>query len=317
MHKGYDLKFIKRNQLKLNHRQLEAFRAMIETGSVTEAASRIHVTQPAASRLIADLEHAIGYALFRREKKRLLPTPEALALFEEVDRSFIGLRTIAEAAQDIGNFRRGSLHIAGLPALALDFLPRMISQFCADKPNISVSLQIHSSQRVLQCVASQQFDIGFAEIEADHPAVTSRTLCEAPLVAILPRGHPLLERSTLTPEDFKNQSFVSLGSNYITRKRIDAVFLASNVVRKMQIETQLSMAVGNMVAAGAGVSLIDHITAIGLQNRGLVETRPFLPDIKYLYRVLLPSHRPLSRLGETFLKIAAKGLRQHRPATVL
>lgn len=296
--------------MKLNHRQLEAFRALIETGSVTEAASRINVTQPAASRLISDLEHSVGYALFRREKKRLSPTPEALALFEEVDRSFIGLSTIAEAARDIGNYRRGSLHLAGLPALALDFLPRMVSQFCTDKPDISVSLQIHSSQRVLQCVASQQFDIGFAEIEAEHPAVTSRTLYDAPIVAILPKGHPLLEHSTLTPENFENENFVSLGANYITRQRIDAVFLASNVTRKMQIETQLSMAVGNMVAAGAGISLIDHITAYGLRDRGLVETRPFLPEIKYSYRVLLPSHRPLSRLGETFLEIASLGLQE-------
>lgn len=294
--------------MKLYHRQLEAFRALIETGSVTEAASRIHVTQPAASRLISDLEHTVGYALFRREKKRLSPTPEALALFEEVDRSFIGLGTIAEAAQEIGNFRRGSLHIAGLPALALDFLPRIVSQFCADKPDISVSLQIHSSQRVLQCIASQQFDLGFAEIEAEHPAVVSRTLYDAPIVAILPKDHPLLERSTLTPEDFENENFVSLGANYLTRQRIDAVFLASNVTRKMHIETQLSMAVGNLVAAGAGVSLIDHVTAFGLRDRGLVQTRPFLPEIKFTYRVLLPSHRPLSRLGETFLEIASHAL---------
>lgn len=294
--------------MKLNHRQLEAFRALIETGSVTEAAKRILVTQPAASRLISDLEHSVGYALFRREKKRLYPTPEALALFEEVDRSFIGLSTIAEAAQEIGNFRRGSLHLASLPAMALDFLPRMISQFCEDKPDISISLQIHSSQRVLQCVASQQFDMGFAEIDTEHPAVISRVLYEAPMVAILPKGHVLLQRSVISPEDFEGENFVSLGSNYLSRKKVDAVFLASNVTRKLQIETQLSMAVGRMVARGAGVSIIDHITAHSLQDQGLIETRPFLPEISYQYRVLLPSHKPLSRLGETFLDIARKNL---------
>jgi len=296
--------------MKLNHRQLEAFRAVIETGSVTAAATHIHVTQPAVSRLIADLEHSIGYALFRREKKRLSPTPEALALFEEVDRSFIGLATIVEAAQDIGNFRRGSLHIASLPALALDFLPRMISKFCKDRPDISVSLQIHSSQRVLQCIASQQFDIGFAESIGDHPTVISKTLYEAPLVAILPKKHPLLARPTLIPEDFENENFVSLGASYPTRHRVDAVFLASNVTRKMQIESQLSMAVGNLVAAGAGISLIDQVTAFSLRDQGVVETRPFLPEITYNYRVLLPSHRPLSRLGEAFVEISSASLRQ-------
>lgn len=268
----------------------------------------MHITQPAASRLIADLECTIGYSLFQREKKRLSPTPEALALYEEVDRSFIGIDEIAEAAKEIGNFRLGSLHLASLPALALEFLPRIISQFCQDKPDISVSLQIHSSQRVFQCVASQQFDIGFTELASTHPAVESRILCDAPMVAVLPKGHTLLERSTLSPTDFEGENFVSLGSNYSSRKLIDAVFVASNVKRKLQIETQLSLAVGNLVASGAGVSIIDHVTACNLRDQGLIETRPFLPEILYHYCVILPSHRPLSRLGETFLHIAQQNL---------
>ena len=192
--------------MKLNHRQLEAFRGLIQTGSVTEAAKRMHITQPATSRLIADLEYTVGYELFRREKKRLSPTPEALALFEEVDRSFIGINEIAEAAKEIGNFRRGSLHLASLPALALEFLPRIISQFCNDKPDISISLQIHSSQRVAQCVASQQFDIGFAEIPSTHAAVHSHLLYDSPMLAILPKGHALLKHSSLSPIILKGRT---------------------------------------------------------------------------------------------------------------
>ena len=130
------------------------------------------------------------------------------------------------------------------------------------------------------------------------------------MVAILPKGHPLLQLSVISPKDFEGENFVSLGTNYQSRINIDAVFLANNVSRKLQIEAQLSMAVGNMVASGAGVSIIDHITAYSLRDQGLVETRPFLPEIKYSYRVLLPSHRPLSRIGETFLDITRKNLKK-------
>ncbi|MFK7862168.1 MAG: LysR substrate-binding domain-containing protein [Granulosicoccus sp.] len=294
--------------MKLNHRQLEAFRALIQTGSVTEASKKMHITQPAASRLIADLEYAVGYSLFQREKKRLSPTPEALALFEEVDRSFISIAEIADAAKDIGNFQRGSLRLASLPALALEFLPRIIAQLCADKPDISISLQIHSSQRVVQCIASQQFDIGFAEIHSTHPAVESRILCEAPMVAILPRHHALLKYPTLSPANFEGENFVSLGTNYPSRNLIDAVFIASKVKRNLQIETQLSLAAGNLVATGAGVSIIDHITACDLRDREQIEIRPFLPEIMYTYCVFTPGHKPLSRLGKSFLDIAHRNL---------
>ena len=294
--------------MKLNHRQLEAFRALIETGSVTAASIRINITQPAVSRLIADLEHAVGYALFQRKKKRLYPTSEALALFDAVDLSFIGLDTIAEAAMEIGAFRRGALHLSSLPAMALDFLPRIITQFCKDRPDTSVSLQIHSSQRVMQSIATQQFDIGFVEIRPEHPAIISRVLYDVPMVAIFPKGHSLLERSVIAPEDFANENFISLGSSYSVRERIDAIFLAHNVKRKMQIETQLSIAVGNMVASGAGVSIIDEITALSLRDNGFIEIRPFLPEIRYSLQVLLPLHKPLSKLGESFLDIVNSNL---------
>ncbi len=296
--------------MKLQHRQLEAFRALVDTGSVTDAAKRINVTQPAASRLISDLEHSVGYQLFLREKKRLYPTPEALALYEEVNRSFIGIDTIAEAARDIGNFRRGSLRLVSLPAMALSFLPRIIAKFCQDRPDISVSMQIEGSPRVIQCVASQQYDFGLAELGTEHPGVTTKVLHDAPLVAVLPLGHELLSREILTPKDFEGQSFVSLGRDNPRREQLDALFVAYNVTRKVQIEAQLSMALGNMVASGAGLSIIDKITACDLRDHGLIDLRPFEPQIPYRYRVLLPKHKPLSSLGEAFLAMVDKELKE-------
>ncbi|MBO9475449.1 LysR family transcriptional regulator [Shimia sp. R10_1] len=296
--------------MKLNHRQLEAFRAMMETSSVTEAARRIHITQPAASRLLSDLEHQIGYPLFIRQKKRLTPTSEAVALFEEVDRSFIGLATIAEAAREIGTFRRGALHIAGLPALALEFLPDVISEFCVDRPDISVALQIHSSQKVLQCIASQQFELGFAERSVSHPAVASETLCEVPMVAVLPIGHRLTEREALTPRDMEGESFISLGLNYAIRQQIDAIFKAANVERRLQAETQLSFAAGHLVASGSGISIIDPITAHYLTRLNLVVSRPFEPSVSYAYQMLFPRHRPQSQICEAFAKITKERLYQ-------
>ncbi|WP_419905456.1 LysR substrate-binding domain-containing protein [Kiloniella sp.] len=298
--------------MRLNHRQLEAFRAMIETGSVTDAAKRILITQPAASRLLSDLEHTVGYPLFRREKKRLSPTPEALALFEEVERSFIGIDMITEAAREIGSYRRGALHIAGMPAMSLGFLPRVIAEFCVQRPEISIALQIHSSQKVIQCIASQQFDLGFAESDTTHPGVTTELLYEAPMIAVLPKKHRLCSKPILEPKDFEDEIFVALGANYPTRKRVDAMFLSADVQPKMRIETQLSFAVGQIVSQGGGVSLIDPITAIEMGKQSLVETRPFAPSLLYQYNVLFPSLRPKSRISNVFLELVRSHLAQDK-----
>ncbi len=292
--------------IRLNQRQLEAFRAVIDTGSVTEAAKRIHVTQPAASRLISDLEHAVGFSLFTRDRKRLEPTPEAMALFEEVDRSFIGLAQIAEAAAEIRAFRRGALLIAGMPALALGFLPKVIAEFSAERPEISVSLQIRSSQKVLQCMASQQFDLGFAAPDSTHPAVRNELLYEPPMVVILPPRHRLCAKPLLEPADFEGEAFVSLGPEHGARARIDAAFTAAGVPRRSIIDTQLSASACQLVANGAGVALIEPVTAADFAKLGVITVRPFLPEISYTYWTLHPAHRPLSRVAETFLDLVRK-----------
>lgn len=294
--------------MRLNHRQLEAFRAMIETSSVTEAAKRIHITQPAASRLLSDLEHQVGYPLFARVKNRLTPTPEAQALFEEVERSFIGLETIAEAAREIGTYRRGTLHVAGMPAMALEFLPSIIGSFCKERPDISIALQIRSSQKVADCIASQQYDLGFAEVSVKHPGVSSEILLTAPLVAILPPDHKLADHDILEPKDLENEPFISLGAGYPIRQKIDAIFQAADVERKLQVETQLSIAVGQLVASGAGIGLIDPITAAHLEKQNRIKIRPFYPKIQYSYQALYPKHKPISQISRKFMDIVAKHL---------
>src|SRR5437868_6942450 len=97
-------------------RQLEAFRAVMLCQTVTRAAEMLHISQPAATRLIADLEESVGFALFERVRGRLYPTAEAQVLYEEVQRSLVGVERIALAAQDIRELQRGSLQIAAAPA---------------------------------------------------------------------------------------------------------------------------------------------------------------------------------------------------------
>ena len=140
--------------MRLSHRQIEAFRAIIESGSVTAAADLLFLTQPSVSRLLADLEAELGFALFARIGRSLTPTPEADALYEEVRRSFVGLQEISRVADDIRQYRSGSLKIAAMPALGLQFLPGAIADFTAERPGIAVSLRVRSSHAVVPALVS-------------------------------------------------------------------------------------------------------------------------------------------------------------------
>lgn len=288
---------------RLTHRQLEAFRAVIETGQVTAAADVLNTTQPSVSRMIADLESAAGFRLFQRKGRQLLPTSEALALYEEVERSFVGLNKIARVIADIRDFRRGSLLIAGMPALALKFLPDVIATFVTAEPGIAVSLRARSSQAVLQHLSSQQFDLGFASLETDHPAVTRRPICIAPMQAVLPVGHPLAAKAFLEPGDFHEQPFIALGAEIPTRSETDVFMAIGNARPRIVAEAQLSASICELVANGAGLSIVEPVTAANFAGAGRIVARPLHPEQPFRYDLLLPALREPSRVAARFLEL--------------
>ena len=101
----------------ITSRQLEAFRAIMEHGTVTAAAERLGVSQPAVSKILAGLELEIGYPLFTRIKRRLAPTSEARLLAAEVTRLYHSLDRISEMAREIRDRQVGDLHVYSTPAL--------------------------------------------------------------------------------------------------------------------------------------------------------------------------------------------------------
>lgn len=288
---------------RLTHRQLEAFRAVIETGKVTAAADILNTTQPSVSRMIADLESVTGFGLFERRGRQLVPTSEALALYEEVERSFVGLAEISRVIEDIRDFRQGSLLIAGMPALALKFLPEVIATFITAQPGITVSLRARSSQAVLRHLSSQQFDLGFAALDTDHPAVRRRPICTAPMQAVLPVGHPLCRKDRLEPADFHEQPFVALGAEIATRSETDTFLAMGNARPRIVAEAQLSASICELVANGAGVSIVEPVTAANFAAAGRVIARPLHPEQPFRYDLLLPALREPSRVAARFLEL--------------
>jgi DNA-binding transcriptional LysR family regulator len=284
----------------LNPRQIEAFRALMLTGSVSAGARLMNVTQPAVSRLVRDLQHNLGLKLFERHGTRLLPTAEARSLYGEVERSFVGLDRIAQAASELRTRRAGVLRIAAMPALANGFLPRFVGRFLADRPKIDLALLGLVSHIVLDWVASGQCDVGFAAVPVEHPAVTLERMPGVALVAVLPRGHRLARRAVIRPGDLANEAFISLGHSTVTRFRVDALFADHDVERVMRVETPLSEIACALAAAGVGVTICDPFTANEYASRGLI-VRRFEPRLEFEFAALYSAQRGLSAVAREFI----------------
>jgi DNA-binding transcriptional LysR family regulator len=284
---------------ELKIRQIEAFRAVMLRITVTRAAESLHISQPAVSRLIADLESRVGFALFERQQGRLVPTAEARVLFEEVERAFVGLDRITQAAQQIRAMRRGSLRVAGSPAVALDLLPAVIARFVERHAGIDVSLLAHSATTVVEKVASGQCDVGLIAEPIPHPGVKSERLAHSAMRCIVPRGHRLARKSSLRPDDLRGERFISFPQSFDARSVIDRVFVEAGVPRDLVIEAQLSQAIVGLVANGAGVALIDPVTAFHARERVAVKTfSPVVPDHFY---IVTNTAQPISSVAKAFI----------------
>ena len=111
----------------MNLRQCEIFRAVMTSSSITGAADRLGITQPAVSKMLAQMERDLGFPVFLRERRRLVPTPEAQALFKEVERAFLGLEHLTRFARDLKGLRQGHLVLGAPYAAAAGWLPGVAS----------------------------------------------------------------------------------------------------------------------------------------------------------------------------------------------
>jgi len=299
----------------LKFRHIEIFRALMLTHSVTRAAEQLQTSQPTASRFLAELEREIGFRLFERAHGRIVPTHEAHALYEEVSQSFIGLAQIERVAADIAAFRADRLRIASISSLALGLLAPIVPRFCAAHEHVELSLNMLSFEEVVANVASGRSEVGFVAYPVDRPGLAEHRLIRAHAVCIMPAGHPLARLDVVTPQDIGDVPFVSLAHDIPSGKRIDAIFERAGVSRRLAVETQAAAVVCELVAAGAGIAIIDPFTAHAWRGRA-VTVRPFRPAAPFGFRYVLRSDRPPSRLTERFLQ-ATRDWMSELPAETL
>lgn len=297
--------------MRLNIKQVEAFYQVFIAGSVTAAAQQLHVSQPAVSRLVADLETAVDLKLFERKNRRLFPTPEGRMLFEEIERTFVGLEKISARAEEIRSFRAGSIRIAVMPALSFSIMPMMIKAFAAKYPNIHVSLNVSGSESVFDWLGSHQMDFGVAALPAHKTVAQMELLPSPPCCCVLPANCALAARNVITPVDLQDAPFISLMASSMLRRRIDEVFQAAGVQRQMIVETPYSLSAMQFVKLGAGVTIVDPFSAQGLMDDSVV-AKPFVPNIPYEFGLLFPGDASLSLAAQKFLDMLIEIIQQFR-----
>lgn len=293
--------------IKLSH--FEAFNAVMLSGSMTAAATMLHTSQPNISRSISRLESATGLKLFERIPGKLIPTSDGRALYEEVQRSFVGLSRLTEAAQRIKRTGSGILRIGAIQTLSLSLVPRAVKRFTDVFPQVRLSIQTAHSDVLSRWVREHTCDFAIVSTTEGEEGIERELLYTADGVCIMHASHPLAAKDVIVPEDLVGERFITFPKGDPPRMLMDRIFIDANVEVSRVIETSYSSITCSLVAQGVGVAIVNPYVAREYLNSDVV-ARPFVPAPRHNAIMIFPSGKPLGRPVENFIEILRKLVRE-------
>ncbi|CAN5218560.1 LysR family transcriptional regulator [soil metagenome] len=293
--------------LPMNLRQIEVFRAVMTTGSTTNAARLLHVSQPGVSRLIRHFELQLGVALFERRNSRLVATPEAHTLFAEVEKVYRGVSHAQDVASRLRFGDHATLRVLSSANTALQLVPRATARLLTRFAQSKVFFEALPTREIVKLLVSEDADVAISSAPLDHPALEVREIGRWTLLCALPRDHPLLATQPFDLVAALRQRLIVYSPEAPQSRPIDRWLEEHGIAPQIGVEVRSGYAACAMAATGAGVAFVDDLSARAHRpdNLAFVEV-PDAPQFS-VYSVS-NVNRPLSQLGLNFLALAAEEL---------
>ena len=267
------------------------------THSLTSAAEQLHTSQPTVSRELAAFERKLGFRLFERRSRRLYATEQAIQLHAAVTRSYQGIHHITQVAQAILDNETFHINIACLPLFSETLLPRVCRRLVQERSDVRITFHSLDNAEMMRELMALHYELGVAEIGV---AVDGMDMTECEIgdeVCIVPTGHRLAQLDVIRPADLSGESFVGFPPDDRYRRRFDQILGNAGLSKNTRIETNTAEAVCALVQQGAGVGLVNPISAWAWRGRG-IEVRKFSVSIPFIAGICRPMGRPKNRLAD-------------------
>jgi len=296
---------------------LNAFRAVMQTGTVTGAASTVFRTQPQVSRMIANLEDSLGLELFKREGRRLIPTEQALELLQYIEPLMLGLDAIPNTAQDIHGRHGRRLVIAAEPFVLHALVPEVLEGLGRESElKFAVDLCVRGLGLWMSYGSAE---LGVVALPFSRTDMNQVAFAEAEMVVAIPPTHPLASRDVIGMADLVGERFIALLPGTLLRAQIDIAAARDGVHISPVIETSSGVAACELVSRGYGITISDPLVAASFgASRVVMKRMSTALQLTYGFLVqddIAPPVRQLmdafactaKRLGGSFVKLKRPG----------
>ena len=287
-------------KLKPTLRQLQVFETVVEELSFTRASERLHLSQPAVSIQVKQLEEGVGLKLFEHSGKRISLTEAGGIVYRCSQTIRSVLEDAGEQIDELMGIQRGKLEIT-VATTASYFASRILAGFARRFPQIAISLDVTNREGLLQQLESNQCDLVIMGEPPKGKRLNSTPIMENPLVIIASSGHPLAGRRKIPVREIGDQTFVFRVAGSGTRAAIMRFFEKKGVPIQITMEMTSNEAIKQTVQAGLGLGIVSrHTVKLELETGSLVELDVAHFPLKRFWYLVRRSDKQMSPVAQRF-----------------
>jgi DNA-binding transcriptional LysR family regulator len=287
--------------------RLSVFSAVARHSSFSRAAEALHLSQPAVSKHIRQLEAELGVQLLHRRGNRVELTDAGRIVADYAQRVSVLTEEVRRVLGELEGLQRGYLRVGASTTPGLYLLPQALAHFQAKYPGIEATLIIANSADIMRRVMSGQVDLGFVGVPTETPGLQVRPFAEDEIVLIVPSGHSLAQQQTFTPGLLANETLILREAGSGTQQIAQSHLSELGVRPRRVMELVGSEAMKRAVAAGLGVAFVSR-HAIVLEMAQQLVSVPDIPELRFrrpLFILTRKDARP-SAAALAFLALVTK-----------
>jgi DNA-binding transcriptional LysR family regulator len=295
--------------------QLKAFLTVARFGSFTSAAQVLHISQPALTVQVQQLERSLNLKLFDRDTRHVVLTPSGRHFAPMFQRLLLELETTVDNAQNFSELKQGIVRLGCIPSVATTYLPEAISHFRERYPEVSFDLRDANGQGIVEMVRSDKVEFGITNANPKWSDLDSIDLYEEEIHVVFPKSHVISTFKTITLDDIAEYPLVFLDTGFNSRTVLDAAFAAAGRLVKPVCEVSFTSTAIGMVRAGLGLAMLGSLVVSASNLRSfpdLQSRRIDDPNLVLGIRLVRKTGRSLSPSAQAFVDMLVKMNKKNR-----
>lgn len=281
-------------------RQLQYFFEVAKAQSISKAAETLHISQPALSKMIKNLEAELGMTLLIRTNKASELTDAGMVVFEYAKKISQDMKDMKTILHDLTELKRGEIHFGLPPIIGSLFFPNVLAAFHNSYPNINIMITEYGGAKIAKSVAEGELDLAVTVLPIDEALFDAYPIVEENMQLVLHRDHILSSRTTVDLRELEQEEFIFYHEDFALHDMVWQKFLDVGYEPNILFKSSQWDLMSEMVAANLGVTILPKSICAKIRNDA-IKIVNLTPAIPWNLAVIKKKDKYLSYAGRTFI----------------